>query len=100
MLLRKSGTVESILAIAPTVGGEKQRTAIIRALTNNPKIILADEPTTSLDDENSTLLMELLNYINKERSTTIILATTDLYEKLPTNRDYVLKDGCLHETRG
>jgi len=81
-------------------GGEKQRTAIIRALTNNPKIILADEPTSSLDDENSTLLMELLNQINRERNATIILTTTDLYEKLPTNRDYVLKDGYLRETSG
>lgn len=79
-------------------GGERQRTAIIRALTNNPKIILADEPTSSLDDENSNLLMELLGYINKERDTTIILTTTDLYEKLPTNKNYVLKEGRLQET--
>jgi len=83
----------------PTLsGGEKQRTAIIRALTNNPKIILADEPTSSLDDENSALLMELLSQINKERSTTIVLTTTDLYEKLPTNKNYVLKEGRLQET--
>jgi len=79
-------------------GGEKQRTAIIRALTNNPKIILADEPTSSLDDENSALLMELLSQINKERSTTIVLTTTDLYEKLPTNKNYILKEGRLQET--
>jgi len=82
----------------PTLsGGEKQRTAIIRALTNNPRIILADEPTSSLDDENSTLLMELLSYIKKERDTTIILTTTDLYEKLPTTRDYLLKNGHLQK---
>jgi len=83
----------------PTLsGGEKQRTAIIRALTNNPKIILADEPTSSLDGENSALLMELLSQINKERDTTIILTTTDLYEKLPTNRNYILKEGRLQDT--
>jgi len=82
----------------PTLsGGEKQRTAIIRALTNNPRIILADEPTSSLDDENSALLMELLSQINKERDTTIILTTTDLYEKLPTNKNYMLKEGRLQE---
>jgi len=78
-------------------GGERQRIAIIRAMTHDPKIILADEPTSSLDDENSTLLMELLNQINKERGVTIILTTTDLYEKLPTNKNYILKEGRLHK---
>jgi len=78
-------------------GGERQRIAIIRALANNPKIILADEPTSNLDDENSNLLIELLKSINREKKVTIILTTTDLYEKLPTHKDLVLKDGCLHE---
>lgn len=79
-------------------GGERQRIAVTRALTNNPKIILADEPTSSLDDENSTVLMDLLQKINKEKGTTILLTTTDLYEKLPTNRNYILKEGHLHIT--
>jgi ABC-type lipoprotein export system ATPase subunit len=78
-------------------GGERQRVAVIRALANSPKIILADEPTSSIDDENSQLLMELLKKINRERKVTIILTTTDLYEKLPTNRDFILKDGRLTE---
>ena len=78
-------------------GGERQRIAVIRALANNPKIILADEPTSSLDDENSGLLIKLLSSINREEKVTIVLTTTDLYEKLPTNRDYLLKDGNLHE---
>jgi putative ABC transport system ATP-binding protein len=78
-------------------GGERQRIAIIRALVNNPKIILADEPTSSIDDENSQLLMDLLNKINKEKKVTIIMTTTDLYEKLPTNRDFILKDGHIIE---
>ncbi|MFQ6074339.1 MAG: ATP-binding cassette domain-containing protein, partial [Candidatus Bathyarchaeia archaeon] len=78
-------------------GGERQRIAVIRALTNNPKIILADEPTSSLDDENSNLLMGLLEKINKEKGTTILLTTTDLYEKLPTNRNYMLKEGRLQK---
>lgn len=76
-------------------GGEKQRVAVIRALVNNPKIILADEPTSSIDDENSQLLIGLLKKINVERNVTILLTTTDLYEKLPTTRDYILKDGRL-----
>lgn len=78
-------------------GGERQRVAVIRALANSPKIILADEPTSSIDDENSQLLMDLLNEINRERRATIILTTTDLYERLPANRDFALKDGRLIE---
>jgi len=78
-------------------GGERQRIAILRALTNNPKIILADEPTSSLDDENSALLMELLSQINKERNAAIVLTTTDLYEKLPTSQNYMLKEGRLQK---
>jgi len=77
-------------------GGERQRIALMRALANNPKIILADEPTSNLDDENSAILMNLLATINRERKVTIVLATTDLHERLPANRDYLLKDGSLH----
>jgi putative ABC transport system ATP-binding protein len=78
-------------------GGERQRIAVIRALANNPKIILADEPTSSLDDENSNMLIKLLSNINKENKVTIVLSTTDLYEKLPTSSDHLLKDGTLHK---
>jgi len=78
-------------------GGERQRIAVIRALANNPEIILADEPTSSLDDENSTLLLNLLKNINQEKKVTIILTTTDLYTKLPTNKDYALTEGCLQD---
>ncbi|MEM2632221.1 MAG: ABC transporter ATP-binding protein [Candidatus Bathyarchaeia archaeon] len=79
-------------------GGEKQRIAVIRALVNNPKIILADEPTSSIDEENSQLLIDLLKKINVERNVAVLLTTTDIYEKLPTTRDYILKDGCLSKT--
>lgn len=78
-------------------GGERQRIAVIRALVNNPQIILADEPTSSIDDENSELLMELLKKINRDRKVTIVLTTTDLYENLPTDKNYLLKEGRLHE---
>jgi putative ABC transport system ATP-binding protein len=80
-------------------GGERQRIAIIRALANSPRIILADEPTSSLDDENSKLVIRLLAQINRDRGVTVVLTTTDLYEKLPTTKDYMLKDGRLHEAQ-
>jgi putative ABC transport system ATP-binding protein len=78
-------------------GGEKQRIAIIRALSNNPKILILDEPTSSIDDENTELLMNLLTSINKNQDLTIIMTTTDLYEKYPTTQDLLLKDAQLQQ---
>ena len=57
-------------------GGEKQRAAIARSLLNNPKVILADEPTGSLDPKKSEKIIELLKEINEE-GTTVVIATHD-----------------------
>jgi len=80
-------------------GGEKQRIAVIRALANKPKLIIADEPTSSIDDENTRLLMDLLVSINRTQKVTIVMSTTDLCEKLPVSADYTLKDATLTKTR-
>ena len=76
-------------------GGEKQRVAICRALINNPKIIFADEPTGNLDSENSNAIIELLTELQRERRTTLILAThsPDLAER--AQRTLLLHDGRL-----
>jgi len=76
-------------------GGEKQRIAIIRALANKPKIILADEPTSSLDDDNSNLVIELLSNINKDRKVVIILTTTDMQQEIPGSTEYMVKGAHL-----
>ena len=56
-------------------GGECQRTAVIRALINEPKLILADEPTGALDEENASALIDLLLDINNSTGTTLIVVT-------------------------
>lgn len=58
-------------------GGEKQRTAIGRAIVNNPKLILADEPTGSLDSETEKKIISMLCEINRKQRTTMIIVTHD-----------------------
>jgi putative ABC transport system ATP-binding protein len=58
-------------------GGEAQRAAIARAMMNEPRIILADEPTGNLDAENTGNVMEMFDRVRKEFGTTIVLATHD-----------------------
>lgn len=58
-------------------GGQKQRVAIARALMNKPELVLADEPTGSLDRENSARVMALLREINRDDKTTFLISTHD-----------------------
>jgi putative ABC transport system ATP-binding protein len=78
-------------------GGEQQRVAIARALANNPKLILADEPTASLDTVRGKKVMELLKKIAKENQSAVIVVTHDV--RMIEGFDYVynLKDGHLNQ---
>lgn len=74
-------------------GGQQQRTAIARALMNNPKIILADEPTGNLDSESTDTIYNLMRDINKKFNTTFIVITHDQRIAEKTDRIIEIKDG-------
>jgi putative ABC transport system ATP-binding protein len=74
-------------------GGEQQRVAVARALANNAKLILADEPTASLDTSRGKKVMELLKKIAKENRSAVIVVTHDVRMIEGFDRVYQLKDG-------
>lgn len=74
-------------------GGQQQRVAIARALVNNPKIILADEPTGNLDSKSGSEVMKLFHYLNEKEGRTIVLVTHDLELAKQADRIIVIKDG-------
>ena len=76
-------------------GGEKQRVAVMRAVINNPSIIIADEPTGNLDKENALKMMSLFQKLNTEKKLTIIVATHDENVFNIGHKKYQLVDGCL-----
>ncbi len=78
-------------------GGERQRTAIARALLNNPKAILADEPTGNLDEKNGEMIAELLMAINSEHKTTVVVVTHNLELANRMEKCFELKAGDLYE---
>jgi putative ABC transport system ATP-binding protein len=81
-------------------GGEAQRVAIARALANDPRIILADEPTAPLDSERAGIVMDLLRRIASEQRAAIICVTHDetIFDRL--DRIFHLRDGRLVSTSG
>ena len=95
-LLRKVGIWEqrnqkpSVLS-----GGECQRTAVVRALINKPQLILADEPTGALDEQNAGNLAELLNHISSEEGVSLIIVTHSPELASQMDKTYTLKNGLL-----
>ncbi len=77
-------------------GGQAQRTAIARALINNPSIILADEPTGNLDSKAARNVMELLEKINNEEKVTTMMVTHDPVAASYCHRILFIKDGVIY----
>lgn len=78
-------------------GGQQQRVAIVRALLNNPKIILADEPTGNLDSDSTKQIYSLIKKINEEYKTTFIIVTHDEEVAKECHRVIHIKDGYLEK---
>ena len=74
-------------------GGEQQRVAIARAVINRPAILLADEPTGSLDSENSRMVLKMLRDLNSEYGQTIIIITHDPEAAATADRVIEMRDG-------
>lgn len=74
-------------------GGEQQRVAIARAFVNEPRILFADEPTGNLDSDTGARIVELLESLNRESATTIVLVTHDLTLAARAQRIIRLSDG-------
>lgn len=77
-------------------GGQQQRVAIARSLINNPKIILADEPTGNLDSDTTEQVYDLLREINKRFKTTFIIITHDRHIAEKADRIVEIKDGRIN----
>ncbi|NLI31660.1 MAG: ABC transporter ATP-binding protein [Deltaproteobacteria bacterium] len=80
-------------------GGEMQRTAIARALINEPLIIIADEPTGNLDSTNGQIVIDLLAQLNREFGRTVIIATHSTLADSYATMELRIKDGALAESK-
>jgi len=79
-------------------GGQQQRVAIARSLSNDPEVILADEPTGNLDTKTGEIVMEFLNKLNKEGKTIIMVTHSPELAQKHAQIVYWIKDGKLEKT--
>ena len=95
-LLRSFG-VDGLAARFPgeISGGEQQRVTVARALANRPKVILADEPTASLDESNSEAVLGLFKKVSEESDVAVVLTTTSISDKFRSTQELSIMDGTL-----
>jgi putative ABC transport system ATP-binding protein len=96
-LLATFGLAARAQSRPPTLsGGERQRVALARALANDPSLLLADEPTGSLDTQTGGEIVALIRRIRDERAMTVLLVTNDLSVAAAGDRELRLRDGRLY----
>jgi len=80
-------------------GGEQQRVAVARALAHNPKVILADEPTSNLDDYSAELVWGLLKGANSQLNITVVVATHKVPDSFKSieHKEFRIKNGAVYE---
>jgi putative ABC transport system ATP-binding protein len=88
----RAGARPSVLS-----GGERQRVAIARALANEPRLLLADEPTGALDSETGAQVLALLQALRAQHGMTILLVTNDEGVAAHADRRLRLRDGLIHD---
>ena len=76
-------------------GGEQQRVAIARSIVNKPKILFADEPTASLDEESSHIVLDLFSRLNRDMGQTIIMVTHEPEDRKYVDRVIYLRNGAV-----
>ncbi len=93
--MAKKLNISDILSKYPyqVSGGQKQRCACARALINNPRLLLADEPTGALDSHSSQMLLSTIQSINEQLGATILMVTHDVFTASYAGRILFLKDG-------
>ena len=98
-LLAEAGLAERERSYPPTLsGGERQRVAIARALANEPRLLLADEPTGALDSETGAQILGVLRGVRERHGTTILLVTNDDGVAAQADRVLRIRDGALTAT--
>ncbi|HPS13007.1 MAG TPA: ABC transporter ATP-binding protein [Prolixibacteraceae bacterium] len=96
MLLKRTGIWEQRFQRPSELsGGECQRAAVVRALINQPSLLLADEPTGALDHENALKLINLLLELNQEQGTALVVVTHSMEIARKMDKVYELKEGKL-----
>ena len=97
-LLAEVGLAHRVASRPPTLsGGERQRVALARALANEPRLLLADEPTGALDSETAAQVLALVRRVQAERGTTVLLVTNDDAAAAAADRRIRMRDGRLIE---
>lgn len=104
MIETKLSSLANDLGIVPVLdkypyevsGGEQQRAAACRALINNPKLLLADEPTGNLDSKSGKDLLNLLSFINTEYKATVLMVTHDVFAASYCQKIMFIRDGEIY----